>query len=117
MIGWLRLATHLHLPLQVVMRQTTSTEFLMWMEYLDEEEGRNKKYEFYLANIIAETRRSWVKNPSKVKLTDFLFHPESRDKKPEVKAASPDKDKLDAYKQIWFTATGLNSKKKVQRKR
>ena len=53
--------------------EITSTEFLDWMVYLDEEESRFKKQDYYLANIAAEIRRSFVKHPEKVKTESFLM--------------------------------------------
>jgi len=105
MYGWLRLASHLHLPLQLVMQTTTSTEFIMWMEYLNLEESRNKKYEHYLAQIACEIRRNWAKNPGSIKYQDFLFKP--------AKDIPKVKSDINTSKNFWFTATGyLNKRKK-----
>ena len=51
-----------------------STEFIDWIVYLDDEELNGfRREEFYLANIAAEIRRSWIKNPVGVKLESFLM--------------------------------------------
>jgi len=108
MLGWLRLASHLHLPLQVVMSLTTSTEYYLWMEYLDNEDRKNSKQEYYLAQIALEVRRNWAKNPNSYKLDDFLF---KVDKKPPVKTKEGEADvNLDTYKNFWFVGTGYKQK-------
>lgn len=54
--------------------EITSTEFVDWVAYLDEEEtNKVHREDYYFANIAAEIRRSYVKNPMKVKLESFLM--------------------------------------------
>jgi hypothetical protein len=92
MMGWFQLASHLHLPLQFVQNNTTSTEFVMWMTFLEEDIRRKElwkyKQECYLARLIAETRRSWVSEPTKVREEDcfvkFKEQDENKDKQTDV---------------------------------
>lgn len=53
------------------------SEFLEWVVFLGKEEARHTKQDFYLAQIAAEIRRGWVKNPKTVKIKDFLAEVES----------------------------------------
>ena len=114
MLGAMRLASHLHLPLQVVLNQTTSTEFILWMDYLDEEEKRYKKLDLYLARLIGETRRSWVSKPKDVDDTIFLIPP--IESKPSGKKLDG-KAKLEQSKNFWFAVTGVSNKKKMIKKK
>ncbi len=49
------------------------SEFLEWQEYLRQEEWTNTKKDWQLARIAAEIRRSFVEDPSVIKISDFLF--------------------------------------------
>ena len=114
MKGGMRLASHLHLPLQVVLNQTTSIEYLQWMEYLDEEEKQYKKFDLYMARLIGETRRSWVAKPKDVDDTTFLipaYVPKPSGKKLDKKAM------LEQTKNYWLAITGLKGKKNIKKKR
>lgn len=64
-------------------------EFLEWVEYLDQEKPQVKQ-EFYLAQIAAECRKCWVKNPNSIKVTDMLITTEKEKKQvsPEVRMAN-----------------------------
>jgi len=70
---WLELAVKLGIPLQRLMQETTSTEFLMWKKYLELDMHKTKVEHFYYAQIAAEIRRNGVKHPAKVRLKDFLL--------------------------------------------
>ncbi len=51
-----------------------STEFMDWIAYLDDREiNEFRREDFYLANIAAEIRRSYVKDPMSVKNESFLL--------------------------------------------
>jgi len=53
--------------------EISSTEFLEWITYLDEDANRFHREDYYLAQIAAEIRRSFVKEPIKVKIESFLM--------------------------------------------
>ena len=54
--------------------EITSSEFVDWITYFDEEETESfRREDYYLANIAAEIRRSYVKDPMKVQLESFLM--------------------------------------------
>jgi len=69
----MKLASHLHCPLQRVKNETTSTEFIMWQEYLEQDLVISKREYYYLAQIAAEIRRTISKHPKRIKLQDFLL--------------------------------------------
>lgn len=86
------------------------TEYLMWIEYLDSELNTAGKLEYYLAQIAAEVRRSWVKDSKKVTLKDFLNPVKFvRDK---IKRSKVSKEEaLERSKNFWLTGVGLKRKK------
>ena len=70
------LADRLGLPLQFVKRTTTATEFVKWQEYLYDDETRIKKYDLYMAQLAAETRRVYcalTDTHRPTRMRDFLF--------------------------------------------
>lgn len=52
--------------------EITSTEFLDWIIYLNEEELVITKLDYQLAKLQAELRRSWVSKPISVREDNFL---------------------------------------------
>lgn len=56
-----------------VQSEVSSSEFLEWIAYLDEDANRFHREDYYFANIAAEIRRSYVKDPMKVKISSFLM--------------------------------------------
>jgi len=76
------------MSVQRAQSEITSTEFVDWVAYLDDEEINGFcREDYYLANIAAEIRRSYVKEPMRVKLEDFLmkFRSDSKLRKPKKK--------------------------------
>jgi hypothetical protein len=97
-LNWFRVASHLKVPVGELKRRITFTEFLDWCEFLNLEELRHSKMDYYLAQIAAEVRRSFVENPRKVKISDFF-----------IELVSPDKKaKVEKSKQSWAAALKLN---------
>lgn len=72
-LAWYRVASHLHSSVADLRSRITYSEFLDWLQYLNWEEQRRGKLDFYLAQIAAEVRRSYVKHPKTVKLKDFFL--------------------------------------------
>lgn len=110
---WLELASHLHKTLQEVKQQTTSTEFLLWVEYLKLKRKEPRREDYYLAQIAAEVCKARAKYPDKVKLTDFILK-FSVEKKKKKKMSI--KKKIEASKRFWFSKLGLNYKKECGKK-
>ena len=79
------------MSVQRAQAEITSSEFLDWVVFLNEEERKLRKEDFYFANIAAEVRRSWVKDPRKVRGDMFLIKTEER--KPSTKTTAAEKAK------------------------
>ena len=107
-LGWFRLASHLHSPIQLVKRTTSSTDFVDWMVYLNEEPNRFNPLFMYIAQLTAELRRSWVTSAyaKNTKTEDFLI--KFVDKKEVIK------QKVQQSKKAWFSFLGMNKNKKKE---
>ena len=78
------MASHLRLTVEDARNKLTFRELLEWLQFLDMEERRHTKQEYYLAQIAAEIRRGQVKSPAQVKMNDFLISLKPKvEKKPE----------------------------------
>jgi len=53
--------------------ETTSSEFVKWIRYLDDEVNAFHREDYYWAQIAAEIRRGNVKHPKNVKVGDFIM--------------------------------------------
>lgn len=76
----------------------TYSEFLEWVAFLNLEEERNSKQDYYLAQIAAEMRRSQVRTPRKIKVTDFLI---------QRKVTEDPKAKMKVSKAAWSSLLRL----------
>lgn len=91
---WLKLADRLGMSLQQVKATTTSSEFVLWKVYLDDEPNHFHRSDYYLAQIAQEVQRVLSKTPEKVLLENFLLsfsdgeHPTKTESSPETKLAS-----------------------------
>jgi len=100
------LASHLHLPVARVKQETTATQFLEWVVYLKEVKEQklltHEKLDYYLAMIACEVRRTLVKDPTKLKVKDFLldFNQKSEDTRTY-------EERLSNTKKFWFAFTGM----------
>lgn len=85
------------------MARTTSSEFAEWCAFMDQEDAESfRRQDYYLAQIAAEVRRSYVKRPETVKIEDLLlkFTEEERPKR------SPEEE-LAHQKACFYRALGL----------
>lgn len=117
-LGWLRLASHLGMSLDRVKMETSASQYVLWMEYLDWEINAFDKTCYYLAMIAAETRRPNVKKGVIVKVEDFIIKFVS--KKREMKKEETPMDvqmKANTMKHFFFGLTGLTGKRKKRKKR
>jgi len=97
----MRLASRLHMSLQRVQCETTANEFYKWMWFFQEEDERLEKIDWQTATLAAEIRRSWVKHPEKVKVTDFLPKHKLPKSKPLTK-----KQRTEVAKSRWAALLG-----------
>ncbi len=100
---WLELASHLHKSLQEVKRQTTSTEFLLWIEYLKREQTIHRREDYYYAQIAAEIRKTRAKYPEKIKLSHLLLKFGVRKEKKKMNV----KKRIKASKKFWMNFLGM----------
>ena len=96
-MGWFRLATHLHTPVCELKQRITSMEFVMWMEYLEQDLHSFHREDHLFANLQAEVRRSWVKNPRNVNPKHFLV---------KFNKFTPEQQ-LQRSKSFWLSSVGL----------
>lgn len=108
--------------------RVTSAEFVEYRHVrkweADQELKTVTKDEHYFARLIAETRRSWVKDPSKVKEDDFLItfltREEIEEKKKAKESVDPVKEaarQLAIEKTTWGILTGRLIPKGKQKNR
>jgi len=62
----MKLADRLKMSLQRCMRETSSTEFLDWMAYLEMEPNFFHREDHYYASIVGWLQRALVKHPNQV---------------------------------------------------
>ena len=88
------------------MEATSSTEFVEWMAYLDDEVERGFHREDYLfAMVAAEIRKGNVKNPRSVKMKDFILDFSGKKKEEEHQALSLE-ERTARSKGFWFSVAG-----------
>ncbi len=91
------------MSLQRCQDETSSTEFLDWLEYLKQDINVRRREDYFLANIAKEIRRTVVKNPQSVTLEPFLLEF-------EVKVEKPVKEKRKSTLGNWLAWAGLKGK-------
>ena len=73
-LAWFRVASHLHMTVEELASKITYREFLNWIDYLKWDEERHSKSDYYLAQVATGVRRSYVKNPKKIRMKDLLLN-------------------------------------------
>lgn len=96
------MAAHLGIPVNELKSRIGYSEFLEWKIFLDKEEERQTKLDYYLAQIAAEVRRGWVKNPKSVKVKDMLLNVQN--------ASGPAEKRIARSKAVWLGAVNLKGK-------
>ena len=76
------------MSLQRCMQETSSTDFIQWMSYLEKDTNAFHREDYYLAQIALEVRRSYVKSPAKVKMKDMILEFKRAQKAVDVMATS-----------------------------
>jgi len=101
------LASHLHLSVDRCKQETSSSQFIDWMVFLELERNFTTKQDVYLAQIAQEVQRSYVAEPNKVKLKSFIrkfktmFENENDLTEEEVDS------RTEASKSFWLKALGI----------
>ena len=99
--GWLRLASHLHMPLSECMKRTTGREYLVWNQWLDNqwnEPSRSDKYIMSLSLQVANV----LSKKFKGKIEDFKLDFKRDTGKPMTKEGKEQAAKLS--KATWIGA-------------
>lgn len=113
-LGWLRLASHLGMSLDRVKMETSVSQFVLWMQYLDWEINAFDKTCYYLAQIAAEVRRPNMPKGKTIKLEDFII--KFSGKKSAEKPLEDEQTRVNKVKQFFFGLTGLTRKKKKRKR-
>jgi len=100
------------MSLDRVKMETSASQLVLWMEYLKWEINSNFHREDFLTAILAtEVRRSYVKDPKAVKVTDFPLPLKFEfDKEAQRKELDP-QTRANIAKRFFFGLTGLIGKK------
>ncbi len=69
----MRIASHLKMSVQRAQYEITSSEFLDWIAYLDDEPNRPTTTHYYLAQIAARITGLFAKDPNSMKIKDFIL--------------------------------------------
>ena len=105
-LAWWQMADRLGMSLQRCQRETTSTEFLEWLEYVEQDVEVPQRMDFYLAQIAAEIRRSMVRNPNSVKLENFLLNLTLRSKQHKPLTETEKQMRMARSKAAWYAVLG-----------
>jgi hypothetical protein len=103
------------MSLDRVKMETSASQFVLWMEYLEWEINAFDKTCYYLAQIAAEVRRPNVKKGVFVKVEDFIMKFTHKD---PVKPTPIDvQTRADRAKRFFFGLTGLTGRGKKGKSR
>jgi len=88
-----------------------STEYMEWIAYLDDRETNEfRREDYYFASIAAEVRRSYVKDPMKVKIESFLLKFRKAEKSKKTKTTIEERTKK--AKMFWMGLMKTSGRKK-----
>jgi hypothetical protein len=99
-----------------VKQQTSSTEFVGWMVYLQENEFINghHRIDYYLAQIAMWAKKAIVKKPESVTMEDMMLQfskvSEMMNTPQEQKKKQAVEDRTAHSKNFWFSALGMKTK-------
>ena len=92
------------------MEKTTSSEFIEWMAFLDLEINQTSKEDYYLAQVAAEVRRSFVKSPQSVHVKDFILSFTRAERSSPGGGSPAMEDPTQRSKNYWSAVLGLEKK-------
>jgi hypothetical protein len=97
--------------------ETSASQYVLWMEFLEWETNAFDKTCYYLAQIAAEVRRSYVKRGVIVQIEDFILKFISKRVEEKTPVSMDKQTSANRAKQFFFALTGLtgNAKKKGKR--
>ncbi len=100
------------MSVQRCLQETTSTEFLDWMEYLEQDVNAFHREDYFWATIsreIKEVRAMFAKGTKVIKLDQFLLK-FTNQKKVEDKKTTKE-NALEKSKRRWLSWAGIKRKK------
>lgn len=103
---WHQVASLLSRTVDEAQEDLTSSGFVRWCLFIDAESEKIEKLDFYLAGIIAEVRRSWVKRPRKIQTKQFVIQP--KPKRPKPTTEQEKQDYIKESKSAWGMALGVH---------
>ena len=104
------------MSVQRCQQETTSTEFLDWIEYLEQDVNAFHREDYFLANIareICQIREMLSKKPKRVKLKSFLLKFTKEKKRKIIKSITEEekKEKAERMKRHFLAWAGIKRKK------
>lgn len=109
---WYKLASHLKMSKQRCQQETTSTQFLDWIVYLEKDVNAFHREDYFFANIareIAQIRELLsAKKPKWLKLDEFLLKFTS--KKKEITKSLTREEAAERSKRKWLPWAGIGTK-------
>ena len=94
------------------MQETTSSQFVEWMEYLDQQMKTHQKMDYYLAQIAMEVRRTIMKHPGRTKIKEFLLKFTSQGVSPSPPKTEDElEQRMNKSKSFWRALIGLGRNK------
>lgn len=100
---WHRVAFHLKRTVGELKEQITLSEFFDWLRFLEIEETRRTKQDYYLAQVAMWMKIQCVKNPERVRLQDMLL-----DLSTSTATTLTPEEIMRRSKAAWAGATGAN---------
>lgn len=103
----MKIADRLGKTLRELQEGMTSSEFVLWRVYLEEEVNHFHREDYFMAQVALEVRRVLAKNPNKYKLKDFLI--KFRSDKPEPQRPLTEEEKKQRVAKsmaYWLGITG-----------
>lgn len=97
--------------------KTSASQFILWMEYLEWETNAFDKTCYYLAQIAAEIRRSYVKRGVIVRIEDFILKFTSKRIEEKTPMSMDSQTRANKMKQFFFALTGLTGSAKKRKGR
>ena len=108
-LQWHFVATHLKKSVQEAQNSMTSSEFVDMLTFIEMDWSFAKPDHYYLARIAREIKAIFAKDPSSLKLEDFLLKFTAPEKDKDENEA---KDKLQKSKSTWASFLGAFARKK-----
>jgi len=105
-LGWFRLASHLKMSVGRCQEETTSSQFVMWMEYLNQDVNAFHRENYYWAQIAWIIARVFGGDKNS-KVENYILEFKNDGKKKKLTA----EQEIKKSKSFWQSLVGLKRKK------